>query len=105
MSHWVSILPAIGLVAIGVAASPAVAATSAPDQAGFQSSVQPFIAKTCFGCHSAKVQSAGLNLQRYATADSVALARPHWELILEKLRLGEMPPPGIPRPAASDVAA
>src|ERR1700678_4318896 len=94
--------------AIVVTLSAAVMAAAAPahtDQAGFQSSVQPFIAKTCFGCHSAKIQSAGLNLERYTSADSVALDRPHWELILEKLRSGQMPPPGIPRPAASELTA
>src|ERR1700733_9540326 len=99
MSHWVYIF-----VAIGVAVSPAVVATSTPDQAGFQSSVQPFIAKTCYGCHSAKVQSAGLNLERYASADSVAGDRAHWDLILEKLRSGQMPPAGMPRPATSELA-
>jgi cytochrome c553 len=80
------------------------AAAATPDQAGFQSLVQPFIAKTCFGCHSAKLQSAGLNLERYTSADSIASDRRHWELILEKLRSGQMPPPGMPRPAASDLA-
>jgi mono/diheme cytochrome c family protein len=103
MSHRVSILPAIGLVAIGVAASPAVAATSAPDQAGFQSSVQPFIAKTCYGCHSAKLQSAGLNLQLYNSVEAVAKDRERWELILEKVRTNQMPPTGMPRPAEAEL--
>src|SRR6202162_4596735 len=94
--------------ALAVTLFAGVMAAAAPDRAapnGFQSFAQAFIAKTCFGCHSAKVQSAGLNLERYASADSVALDRPHWELILEKLRSGQMPPPGMPRPAAPELAA
>jgi len=55
--------------ALTLAAAILAAAATTPDQAGFQSTVQPFPAKTCYGCHSAKLQSAGLNLQRYI-ADS-----------------------------------
>jgi Protein of unknown function (DUF1587)/Planctomycete cytochrome C len=88
-----------------IAAMTAAAATAARDQvdqAGFQSSVQPFIAKARSGCHNAKLQSGGLNLQTYANVEAVTKDRPHWELILEKLRSGQMPPPGIPRPAEAD---
>jgi hypothetical protein len=74
-------------------------------QATFQSSVQPFLAKTCYGCHNAKLSSAGLNLQSYLNAEAVSKDRDRWELVLEKLRAGEMPPPGVPRPAESDLKA
>jgi cytochrome c553 len=85
----------------------ATAATTSdrPDQAGFQSSVLPFLTKTCYGCHGAKLQSAGLNLQLYTSADSVAPDRPRWELILDKLSSAQMPPPGMPRPAATELTA
>ena len=92
----------------GLAVSALAATTPArdlPDQAGYQSSVQPFIAKTCYGCHNAKLQSGGLNLQLFPTTDAVAKDRQHWDLILERLRSGQMPPAGMPRPAASDLAA
>ena len=74
------------------------------DAAGFGSSVQPFLAKTCFGCHNSKLQSGGLNLQAFTSAETVARDREHWDRIYDKLRSGEMPPPGMPRPAAQDVS-
>lgn len=85
---------------------PLVAATPAGqiDSASFASSVQPFLAKNCYGCHNAKLQSGGLNLQSYATADAVSHNREQWEKIFEKLRTGQMPPPGLPRPEAKDLS-
>jgi hypothetical protein len=96
-------LPCAVLSIIG--ALTATAAIPPADQAGFQSSVQPFIAKACSGCHNAKLQSGGLNLQVYTTTDAVTKDRQHWELILEKLRTGQMPPPGMPRPAEAETKA
>ncbi|MDP9170360.1 MAG: c-type cytochrome, partial [Acidobacteriota bacterium] len=67
--------------------------------------VQPFVAKSCFGCHSDKLQSGGLNLQALAKAEAVAKDRAEWEKVLEKLRTGQMPPAGMPRPADADLKA
>jgi hypothetical protein len=68
----------------------------------FQTAVQPFVAKNCFGCHNDKLQSGGLNLK--AAAD-IAQSRDQWEHVVQKLKAGEMPPKGIPRPAAEQVAS
>ena len=62
-----------------------------------QPAKKPLIATYCVGCHNQKVQTGGLAL------DSVDPARPaadadKWERVLRKLRRGEMPPPGAPRP-------
>ena len=68
----------------------------------FQSAVQPFVAKNCFGCHNDKLQSGGLNLK---AATDVAKSRDEWEHVVEKLKTGEMPPKGMPRPADEQVAS
>jgi hypothetical protein len=68
----------------------------------FQTAVQPFVAKNCFGCHNDKLQSGGLNLK--AAAD-IAQSRDQWEHVVQKLKAGEMPPKGMPRPAAEQVAS
>ncbi len=68
----------------------------------FQTAVQPFVAKNCFGCHNDKLQSGGLNLK--AAAD-IAPSRDPWERVVQKLKAGEMPPKGMPRPAAEQVAS
>ena len=49
--------------------------------------------------------SGGLNLEAYSTAASVIQNRESWELALQKLRAGEMPPKGIPRPKEAEVNA
>ena len=69
----------------------------------FKTDIQPFFAKNCFGCHNAKMNTGGLNLQAYESADSVLEDRDKWEMVLQKLKTGEMPPKGLPRPKPADV--
>ena len=88
-----------------LAATAALVAANPVDQAGFQSSVQPFMAKACYGCHNAKLASGGLDLHLYGTTEAVAKDRQRWELILDKLRSGQMPPPGMPRPPQAGLNA
>jgi hypothetical protein len=71
-----------------------------PEEA-FRTRVLPFLAANCYGCHNAKLQSGGLNLQTYTTAKAVDNHRAHWELLAEKLQSGQMPPAGMPRPDAA----
>jgi hypothetical protein len=68
----------------------------------FETTVQPFVARNCVACHNDKLQSGGLNLK---AATDVAKSRDEWEHVVEKLKAGEMPPKGMPRPAAEQVAA
>ncbi|MEW6126243.1 MAG: DUF1592 domain-containing protein [Acidobacteriota bacterium] len=69
----------------------------------FDKTIQPFLAANCYACHNAKVKSGGLNLEAYKTRQSVAQNRASWEPIAEKLRTGEMPPQGVPRPNKVEV--
>ena len=69
----------------------------------FENSVQPFLSRTCYPCHNAKLHSGNLNLERYTTGASVGADRDRWELILRKLQAGEMPPPGVPRPPQPEI--
>src|ERR1700680_3473588 len=80
-----------------LAVVPGLAAPAAPT---FQSAVQPVLAKTCSPCHNDRVSSGGLNLSPFSSAGSMAENRDGWEKILQKIRTGEMPPKGVPRPAA-----
>jgi mono/diheme cytochrome c family protein len=83
----------------------AVAQAAPPDDA-FTATVQPFLRRNCIGCHNGNLTSGGLNLAPYLTAAaSVALNdRERWELVVQKLRAGEMPPKGAARPPADQVA-
>jgi hypothetical protein len=69
----------------------------------FEKSVQPFLSQHCYGCHNANVKSGDLNLEVYQKAASVTQDREKWEHVLQKLRTGEMPPKGMPRPLESEV--
>ncbi len=66
---------------------------------GFEKSVLPVITSTCAPCHNDRMASGGLNLGLFGTKTSMIDQREGWELIIQKVRSGEMPPQGMPRPA------
>jgi mono/diheme cytochrome c family protein len=71
--------------------------------ATFETAVRPVLSGTCSACHNANLASGGLNA---AALPSDPLAdRPRWERVLRRVRAGEMPPPGVPRPTAEQLAA
>jgi mono/diheme cytochrome c family protein len=73
-------------------------ADRASGQQEFTKTVRPFLASNCYGCHSAALKTAGLDLESYNSADSVKQNRETFETVLRRLRNGEMPPKGMPRP-------
>ena len=75
-----------------------------PDAAGFAKHVLPVIGTTCTGCHNDQLASGSLNLRSFLTPGSLQ-DRTQWEAILQKLRSGEMPPKGIPRPSEATIDA
>jgi cytochrome c5 len=79
------------------------AADTAP--ADFDATVKPVLSKTCTLCHNDRLSSGGLNIKAFLAPDSVSAYRDGWEAILQKLRAGEMPPKGIPRPPEAQVEA
>ncbi len=54
-------------------------------------------------CHNAKSHSGELNLETFHDSASFVKGRDTWERVVQKIRSGEMPPKGLPRPAATDV--
>jgi hypothetical protein len=78
----------------------------AADVAGsFEKDVQPVLRQTCSGCHNEKLASGGLNLTLFMDPSSVLAKRDGWEAIVAKLRAGEMPPEGVPKPPAEKLDA
>jgi mono/diheme cytochrome c family protein len=73
------------------AASPASAPASSPEQ------YSAMTKKYCIGCHNEKTKTAGLVLEK-RDLSQVASEAPLWEKVVRKLRAGEMPPSGMPRP-------
>jgi hypothetical protein len=58
------------------------------------------IQQYCTGCHNARLKTGGLVLDP-AAADRIAEHPDIWEKVARKLRTGEMPPAGLPRPDAA----
>jgi hypothetical protein len=90
---------AIGLV-IWHAAGPEVAVASAEERAAHRATINQY----CVVCHSRELKTAGLNLED-VDVDKLEENGIIWEKMLRKLRNGEMPPAGMPRPEPETYAA
>src|SRR3954452_803940 len=75
-----------------------VAGAASAETTSFDTAVRPLLTQTCTGCHNDKLTSGGLNVNGFLDPASLAAKRDGWEIILRKLRSGEMPPKGIPKP-------
>jgi hypothetical protein len=64
-----------------------------------------FFTSRCSSCHNTKAASGGLDFATLRHADSITKNRDTWETILRKIRSGEMPPPGSPRPPSNEISA
>jgi hypothetical protein len=82
---------------------PVSEAQSSQSKVTFDKSVQPFLAKYCYMCHNPKVKSGELDLKSYQSAASLLSDRDTWEHVVQKMRSGEMPPPGMPRPDKAEL--
>ena len=75
------------------------------DQPSFDQSVRPLLTETCAQCHNPRVPSGGLDVTALLSPESLTANRPAWEHILRRVRAGEMPPPGVPKPSPGRIAA
>ncbi|HEY1336373.1 MAG TPA: DUF1592 domain-containing protein [Bryobacteraceae bacterium] len=75
---------------------------AAADAPSFEKTVKPVLTNTCAGCHNAKLASGGLNIAAFTDPASIQANGDGWATILRKLRAGEMPPKGIPKPPQLD---
>ncbi len=62
-----------------------------------------FVQKNCTACHNSKVTSGDVNLADHSGLKTFDEDREIWERVVSKLKTGEMPPPGFPKPPATDV--
>ncbi len=57
-----------------------------------------FVQNNCAGCHNGKVKSGDIDLVSSKSLKTFDEDRGTWEKVVEKLKTGQMPPPGAPRP-------
>ncbi len=55
-------------------------------------------------CHSDQLKSGGLALTKYHDFASMLQDREEWEKLIRRVRAGEMPPKGMPRPNPEQIA-
>ena len=65
----------------------------------FTQTVRPFLASYCIGCHSGAAPAGQLDLKQYSSVSSVVRDFPRWNLVVEKLTAGQMPPKPVPQPS------
>jgi hypothetical protein len=87
-----------------------VAGTVPPGSTGAADTQRAFLNQYCMACHSEKMKAAGLDSARRLTMDSLDPAnvdkdRQKWELVVRKVRAGQMPPLGMKRPDPADFDA
>lgn len=75
-------------------------------KSGFESHIKPFFKTYCVGCHGPKKSKGKITLHSLAGDLTAGQELERWELILDVLKAGEMPPEEeMVRPAKSVVAA
>jgi cytochrome c551/c552 len=81
-------------------ASAIIVIVAATRSAAADSSQRALINQYCLGCHNQKLKTGGVSLENL-NLDNVGGHADILEKVLRKVRTGEMPPPALPRPAAS----
>ena len=56
-------------------------------------------------CHNDQAKTAGLSLTKYHDSAAMIQDRDVWEKVIQRVRAGEMPPKGLPRPSADQISA
>ena len=85
-----------------VLASSFASAQTSPDS--YSSSIRPFLVRNCQGCHNAANKTGGLAVDQLTSASTLTTHADEWEKILRKVKTGEMPPAGFPKPKPAAAA-
>lgn len=89
-----AILAAAAAVTVSVCLLPTKAQNSGSAKAG--SGEKATLDRYCVGCHSDQLKTGGLSLQN-ADLSRLPEHAENWEKVIRKLRVGAMPPQGLPR--------
>jgi mono/diheme cytochrome c family protein len=71
----------------------------------FAATVRPVLTGTCAQCHNSRMLAGGMSVEAMASPESLVQQRELWEKVLRRLRAGDMPPAGAPRPAQAQLDA
>ena len=90
------------LISAAWVGSPAATPAQQRSAQSESSSHAAVLSKYCITCHSDTLRTGGLSLERADLTD-VPKGAETWEKVIRKLRVGMMPPPGMPRPAQAQL--
>ncbi|MEA2631636.1 MAG: hypothetical protein QOE66_1855, partial [Chloroflexota bacterium] len=76
---------------------------TAPLERRFQDTVRPFLGTYCLECHGKDKPKGDLDLDAYPTMEAVAGDAGRWEIVLEQLETGAMPPAKAKRHPKADL--
>ena len=104
---WVSLVA--WMIVLATAVSPAQGPAQGTAQGTAQSTAQStaqgaLINQYCVTCHNQRAKTGGLALDTMSLSDIPAGAET-WEKVIRKVRGGQMPPAGMPRPAQASLDA
>lgn len=74
-------------------------------QTVFEQNVGVIVQHNCAMCHNDKLKTGGLVLTKYHDTAGMLQDRAIWEKVVARLRAGEMPPKGMPRPTPEQIAS
>jgi hypothetical protein len=89
----------LALAALSVTLAGAAQESAAAPQPAASATHAAALSTYCVTCHSDRLKTGGLSLERSNLAD-IPQSAETWEKVIRKVRAGMMPPPGIPRDAA-----
>ncbi len=102
---WVGLWAGVGLTLLAMAA--ALAAQPGSEQTAdaqlFDHQFRPLLVRHCVACHGGTKPKGKLRLDNLTTDFVDAATRAHWTAVIERLKAGEMPPKGKPRPPVQDI--
>lgn len=102
---WAGLWAGVGVTLLDVAA--VVAAQPGSEQTAdaqlFDHQFRPLLVRHCVACHGGTKPKGKLRLDNLTTDFVDAATRAHWTAVIERLKAGEMPPKGKPRPPVQDI--
>jgi hypothetical protein len=95
---------ALVCLAIAFQGASALAAEGPADEA-FAGRVRPFLLQHCQECHGAKKAKGDFRVDTLAADFDRLATRDRWQVLLDRVKAGEMPPEPKPRPEGKDLQA
>src|SRR5205085_6576185 len=89
--------------ALLVAAGAARADDPRPEAKQYDEQIRPLLAKFCLDCHGGEKPKGDFRLDKLSPDFADAATQKQWQAVLSRVRSGEMPPKGKPRPEERDV--